>query len=61
VRGDWTTIAQHLASLRRHAPEIVPAYMELTRTMVRLAGHRTPPRLFSNRKRVSRSIRAVHT
>jgi len=56
VRGDWPTIAQHLAALRRHAPGIVPAYMELTRAMVRLAGHRPPPRLLSNRKRAARAI-----
>lgn len=52
VRGDWQTIAQHLASLRRRAPEIVPAYVELTRIMIRLAGRRPPPRLFPNRKHV---------
>ena len=52
VRGDWQTIAQHLASLRRRAPEIVPAYVELTRIMIRLAGRRPPPRLIPNRKYV---------
>jgi predicted short-subunit dehydrogenase-like oxidoreductase (DUF2520 family) len=55
VRGDWQTIRQHLASLRRYAPEIVPAYTELTRAMVRLAAHRPPPRLFSERRRPARA------
>jgi predicted short-subunit dehydrogenase-like oxidoreductase (DUF2520 family) len=48
VRRDWWTIEQHLASLGRHASDVVPVYKALTRTMVRLAGHRLPPHLLSN-------------
>jgi predicted short-subunit dehydrogenase-like oxidoreductase (DUF2520 family) len=55
VRGDWKTVAQHLESLRRYAPEIVPAYAELTRAMARLAGRPLPAGLFRNSKRTLRS------
>jgi predicted short-subunit dehydrogenase-like oxidoreductase (DUF2520 family) len=38
VRGDWKTLERHIAQLRRCAPEVVPAYRELVRLMLRLAG-----------------------
>ncbi len=38
VRGDWKTLERHLAELRRSAPEAVPAYRELVRLMLKVAG-----------------------
>lgn len=38
VRGDWETMERHIAQLRRFAPEVVPAYRELVRLMLQLAG-----------------------
>jgi predicted short-subunit dehydrogenase-like oxidoreductase (DUF2520 family) len=42
VRGDWETIRKHLESLRHTAPEVVPAYKEILRLMLRLAGKKPP-------------------
>lgn len=38
VRGDWETLARHVAQLQHFAPEVVPAYRELVGLMLRLAG-----------------------
>jgi len=38
VRGDWETLEKHVGQLRRFAPEVVPAYRELVRLMLHLAG-----------------------
>ncbi|HUZ45012.1 MAG TPA: Rossmann-like and DUF2520 domain-containing protein [Terriglobia bacterium] len=38
VRSDWETLERHLDQLRRFAPEVVPAYRELVRLMLKLAG-----------------------
>jgi predicted short-subunit dehydrogenase-like oxidoreductase (DUF2520 family) len=38
VRGDWKTLERHVGQLRRFAPEVVPAYRELVRLMLRLPG-----------------------
>lgn len=43
ARGDWESVRQHLKALKRHAPEVVPAYKALLRPMLKLAG-RKPPR-----------------
>lgn len=45
VRGDWAVIRRHIAALRRHDPEVVPAYKALLGAMLRLAKKR-PPRSF---------------
>jgi predicted short-subunit dehydrogenase-like oxidoreductase (DUF2520 family) len=37
-RGDWATIRKHQAALRREAPDLVPLYRELLRSMLKLAG-----------------------
>ena len=42
ARGDWETLRKHLRALRRDAPEIVPAYKEILRLMLRLAGKKPP-------------------
>ncbi len=42
VRGDWQTLRRHLTALRRASPDIVPAYTELLRAMLRLSGRRAP-------------------
>jgi predicted short-subunit dehydrogenase-like oxidoreductase (DUF2520 family) len=44
-RGDFATLARHLAALRRHAPDLLPAYRELVRSTLKLAGRRAPRRL----------------
>lgn len=38
ARGDWKTLERHVAELRRFGPEVVPAYRELVRLMLKLAG-----------------------
>jgi len=37
-RGDWATIRKHQAALRSEAPDLVPLYRELLRSMLKLAG-----------------------
>lgn len=37
ARGDWETLGRHLIDLSRSAPEVVPAYRELVRLMMKLA------------------------
>ena len=36
-RGDWATIRKHQAALRSEAPDLVPLYRELLRSMLKLA------------------------
>jgi len=36
-RGDWETVARHLAALRERAPELVPVYRVLSMRLVELA------------------------
>jgi predicted short-subunit dehydrogenase-like oxidoreductase (DUF2520 family) len=42
VRGDWATVRKHLAVLETEAPELVPLYKELLRSMLGLSGRRLP-------------------
>lgn len=37
ARGDWTTIRKHRAALRRNAPDLLPLYRELLRSMLTIA------------------------
>jgi hypothetical protein len=39
ARRDWVTIRKHVAALRRFSPDLIPAYKELVRLMVSLAGY----------------------
>jgi len=39
-RGDWATIRKHQAALRSEAPDLLPLYRELLRSMLKLAGHK---------------------
>ncbi len=36
-RGDWSTIRKHRAALRRDAPDLLPLYRELLRSMLKIA------------------------
>lgn len=38
ARGDWATIRRHRAALGQQAPELLPLYRELLRSMVKIAG-----------------------
>jgi predicted short-subunit dehydrogenase-like oxidoreductase (DUF2520 family) len=42
ARGDWATIRRHREALGRQAPDLLPLYRELLRSMVQIAGR--PPR-----------------
>jgi predicted short-subunit dehydrogenase-like oxidoreductase (DUF2520 family) len=39
-RGDWATIRKHQAALRSEAPDLLPLYRELLRSMLKLAGRK---------------------
>jgi predicted short-subunit dehydrogenase-like oxidoreductase (DUF2520 family) len=38
IRGDWKTLDRHIDELRRFAPDVTPAYIELVNLMLRVAG-----------------------
>jgi predicted short-subunit dehydrogenase-like oxidoreductase (DUF2520 family) len=50
ARGDADTVASHLAELGRLAPELLPAYRELGKLALRVAGAREPAGLAALRR-----------
>ena len=44
MRGDWETIRRHQAALREIAPDLLPLYGELNRSILKIAGKRLPLR-----------------
>jgi predicted short-subunit dehydrogenase-like oxidoreductase (DUF2520 family) len=41
VRGDWPTLRRHEAALRALAPDLLPLYREINRSMLKIAGKRS--------------------
>ncbi len=41
-RGDWDTVATHIAALGQHAPDLLPTYLALADVTARLAGREIP-------------------
>jgi predicted short-subunit dehydrogenase-like oxidoreductase (DUF2520 family) len=44
VRGDWATLERHVTQLKREAPEVIPAYIEMVDLMLRVAGVKSEQR-----------------
>jgi len=44
LRGDWATLERHVTQLKREAPEVIPAYIELVDLMLRVAGVKSEQR-----------------
>lgn len=42
ARGDWDTVAAHIAALGQHAPDLLPMYRGLADVTARLAGREIP-------------------